>query len=114
MCVVTKVYPLGMRTRLPLWTTATLLSHVQVAGRKWLVQPESATANSTGGVNSVQLNCFFNELLRLTTAKLPLLCHFWDSAPPCMSCLVAVYTCPVAGAEHFAPLCLYPGPHVQQ
>ena len=53
MYVATMVYPLGMRTRLPPWTTATLLSHEQVDGRKWLVQPESATAKSSGGVNSV-------------------------------------------------------------
>ena len=47
------VSPLGMRTQFTPWTTATLLSHGQVAGRKWILQPESATAKSTGGVTSV-------------------------------------------------------------
>ena len=53
MCVATVVSPLSMRTHFPPRTTATLLSHGQVSGRKWLVQPELATAKSTGGVNSV-------------------------------------------------------------
>ena len=53
MCVATMVSPLGIRTRLPPWTTATLLLHGQVAGRKWLVQPELATSNYTGGFTSV-------------------------------------------------------------
>ena len=53
VCFATVVYPFGMRTRFPPWTTATLLLHRQVVERKWLVQPESTTANSTGGVTSV-------------------------------------------------------------
>ena len=53
MFVATIVSPLGMRKHFPPWTTETLLSHEQVAERKWLVQPESATANSTSGVTSV-------------------------------------------------------------
>ena len=53
VCVATMVYPFGMRKRFPPWTTATLLSHGQVARKKWLVQPESETAKYTGGVTSM-------------------------------------------------------------
>ena len=53
VCIATMVSPLGMRTIFPPCNTATLLPHGQVDGRKWLVQPESATVNSTGGVTSV-------------------------------------------------------------
>ena len=90
VCVATMVYPLYIRTRFSPWTTETLLSHGKVAGRKWLVQPESATANYIGRVTSVYLKLFLKELLRLCTTSLPLLCHFFASAPPCMYCLVAV------------------------
>ena len=90
MCVATMVSPLGMRTRFPPCTTETLLLHGQVAGRKWLVQPESATNNYTGGVTSVYLKWLFNELLGLFTADLPLLCNFVASAPPYIYRLVAV------------------------
>ena len=50
MCVATMVSPFGMRTRFLTCITATLLSHGQVAGRKWIVHPESATASNKGGV----------------------------------------------------------------
>ena len=53
VCVATMVSSLGMRSRFPPWTTATLFSHGQVAGSKWLVQPESTTASSTGGVTNL-------------------------------------------------------------
>ena len=53
MYVANMVSPFGMRTRFPPSSTASLLSHGKVAGRKWLVQPESATASSTDGVTSV-------------------------------------------------------------
>ena len=51
--VATMVSLLGICTRLPPWTTVTLLSHGQVSGRIWLVQTELANAMSTVGVNSV-------------------------------------------------------------
>ena len=53
VCVATMVSPFGMRTRFPPCNTATLLSHGQVAGGGWLVQPKSATTSSKGGVTSV-------------------------------------------------------------
>ena len=53
VCVATMVSPLGMHTQFLPWTTSTLLLHGQVAGRKWIVQPESATENYTGGVTTV-------------------------------------------------------------
>ena len=84
------VSPFAMRTRFTPCNTATLLSHGQVAGRKWLVQPDSATASSKGGFTSVYVKWRFNELLRLFTTDSRLPFHCVTSAPPCIFLLVAV------------------------
>ena len=47
------VSPLVMRIRFPPDITGTLTLHGQVVGRKWPVQPESATASSKGVVTRV-------------------------------------------------------------
>ena len=76
------VSPFGMHTPFPPCNTATLLSHGQIVGRKWLVQPELETASSKGGFTSVYLKWCFNELLRLFTTASPLPFHCVAYAPP--------------------------------
>ena len=48
--VATMVSPLGMHTRFLPYETETFSLHGEVVGRKWLVQPDSATASSKDGV----------------------------------------------------------------
>ena len=90
MCIATMVSPFGMRTFFPPCNTATLLSHGQIAGRKWIVHPDSETASYKGGVASVKLKWCFNKLLELLTTDSPLPFHCSASAPPCIALLVAV------------------------